>query len=153
MKSLEVKVPPPVVAAVVAIAMWGTSRFAPLLHLSSTLHFTATAVMALIGIGFSIAGVTAFRRARTTVNPTTPERASSLVSSGVFRITRNPMYVGLAWILGAWAVFLSSAWALLGLVAFVFYMDRFQIAPEERALTKLFGNEYTSYQARVRRWL
>ena len=63
------------------------------------------------------------------------------------------MYVGLAWILAAWAVFLSSAWALLGLVAFVFYMGRFQIAPEERALTKLFGNEYTSYQARVRRWL
>lgn len=153
MKSLEVKVPPPVVAAVIAIAMWGTSRFAPLLHPSSTLRFTATAVMALIGIGFSIAGVAAFRRARTTVNPTTPERASSLVSSGVFRITRNPMYVGLAWTLAAWAVFLSSAWALLGLVAFVFYMGRFQIAPEERALAKLFGDEYTSYRARVRRWL
>ena len=153
MKSLEVKVPPPAVAAVIAVAMWGTSRLAPSLHVSDTLRLSAAAVMALIGAGFSIAGVTAFRRARTTVNPTTPERASSLVSSGVFRITRNPMYVGLAWILGAWAVFLSSAWALLGLVAFVFYMDHFQIAAEERALAKLFGTEYTSYQARVRRWL
>jgi len=63
------------------------------------------------------------------------------------------MYVGLLCVLVAWAVFLSSAWALLGPVAFVLYITRFQIEPEERALAKLFASEYTDYQAKVRRWL
>jgi protein-S-isoprenylcysteine O-methyltransferase Ste14 len=153
MSSLEAKVPPPAVAAVVAVAIWGTSRLAPLLQAPSVLRAVAAAAIALVGVGFSAAGILAFRRARTTVNPTTPEKASSLVNSGVYRITRNPMYVGLSCVLVAWAVFLSSAWALLGPVAFMLYIGRFQIAPEERALTKLFGSAYASYQARVRRWL
>jgi protein-S-isoprenylcysteine O-methyltransferase Ste14 len=107
----------------------------------------------LVGIGFSVGGVLAFRRARTTLNPTKPEQASSLVRSGVYRVTRNPMYVGLLCVLVAWAVFLSSAWALLGPLIFVLYIGRFQIAPEERALAKLFGSEFADYQAKVRRWL
>jgi protein-S-isoprenylcysteine O-methyltransferase Ste14 len=153
MKSLEVKVPPPAVAVAIAVAMWAISRFAPLLQLPSALRLSAAAAVVLVGIGFSAAGVLAFRRARTTVNPTKPEQASSLVSSGVYRITRNPMYVGLLCVLVALAVFLSSAWALFGPVAFVLYIGRFQIAPEERALAKLFGSEYANYQAKVRRWL
>ena len=153
MKALEVKIPPPAVAAAIAVAMWGTSRLAPLLELPSALRLGAAAATLLVGIGFSAGGVLAFRRARTTVNPTKPEQASSLVTSGVYRVTRNPMYVGLSCVLVAWAVFLSSAWALLGPVAFVLYIGRFQIAPEERALVKLFGGEYSDYQAKVRRWL
>jgi protein-S-isoprenylcysteine O-methyltransferase Ste14 len=133
--------------------MWGASRLAPLIQVPSALRLAAAAAIALVGIGFSAAGVLAFRRARTTVNPTTPEKATALVSSGAYRITRNPMYVGLAWVLVAWAVFLSSGWALLGVVAFVLYIGRFQIAPEERALAQLFGSEYAAYRARVRRWL
>ena len=153
MSSLEAKVPPPVVAAAVAVAMWGASELAPLLQVPSALRIGAAAGIALVGIGFSAAGVLAFRRARTTVNPTTPGKATSLVDSGVYRITRNPMYVGLSCVLVAWAVFLSSAWALLGPVAYVLYIGRFQIAPEERALAKLFGSAYSAYQASVRRWL
>jgi protein-S-isoprenylcysteine O-methyltransferase Ste14 len=153
MKALEVKVPPPAVAAGIAVAMWGASQLAPLLQVPSALRLGAAGAIVSVGIGFSAAGVLAFRRARTTVNPTKPEQASSLVSSGVYRITRNPMYVGLSFVLVAWAVFLSSAWALLGPVAFVLYIGRLQIAPEERALAKLFGSEYADYRAKVRRWL
>lgn len=133
--------------------MWITSRCAPLLQVPTVPRLGAVAAIALVGIGFSAAGVLAFRRVRTTLHPTKPEMASALVSSGVYRITRNPMYVGLSCILVAWAVFLSSAWALLGVVGFVLYIDRFQIAPEERALAKLFGSDYADYQSRVRRWL
>ncbi|HEY8052299.1 MAG TPA: isoprenylcysteine carboxylmethyltransferase family protein [Steroidobacteraceae bacterium] len=153
MASLEVKIPPPAVAGIIAIAMWGTSRLAPLLQLPGTVRFGAAAAILLAGIGFSAGGVFAFRRARTTVNPTKPEQASSLVSAGIYQVTRNPMYVGLACVLVAWAVFLSSAWALPGPVAFVLYIGRFQITPEERALAKLFGTEYADYQSKVRRWL
>jgi protein-S-isoprenylcysteine O-methyltransferase Ste14 len=153
MKSIEIKIPPLAVAVTIAAAMWVISWLAPLLQVPSAPRFIAAAAILLIGVGLSAGGILAFRRARTTVNPTKPEQASFLVSSGVYRITRNPMYVGVSLILLAWAIFLSSAWALLGPVAFVLYIDRFQIAPEERALAKLFGSEYADYQARVRRWL
>lgn len=153
MTSLEVRIPPPVVAIVIALAMWGISRVAPVLPTPAALRLSAAAAILLVGIGFSIAGMLAFRHAQTTVNPTRPELASALVTSGVYRITRNPMYVGLSCDLVAWAVYLSSAWALFGPVAFVIYMGRFQIEPEERTLAKLFGDDYAAYQAKVRRWL
>ena len=153
MKSLEAKIPPPIVATVIGAAMWGVSRLAPLLQIPSAVRLWAAIAVFVVGIGFSGAGIIAFRRARTTVNPTKPEQASSLVSSGIYRFTRNPMYVGVSCALVAWAVFLDSAWALLGPVAFVLYIGRFQIAPEERALEKLFGSEYADYCAKVRRWL
>jgi protein-S-isoprenylcysteine O-methyltransferase Ste14 len=146
-------VPPPVVAAVVAAFMWGIASVAPRLRMPTTLRLVVCAALFFVGLVFSVAGVVSFRLARTTINPKKPEAASSLVSSGIYRITRNPMYVGASFGLTAWAVFLSSIWALLGLLAFVLYIGRFQIAAEERALSKLFGNEYTAYQARVRRWL
>ena len=153
MNSLELKVPPPLVAATLAAAMWGVSLFAPHIQLPSIARVLAAATIALVGAGFAIAGVVSFRRAKTTVNPLKPESASSLVSSGVYAITRNPMYVGLLFVLVAWAVFLSSPLALAGPLAFFLYIGRFQIAPEERALSNLFGSEYANYRARVRRWL
>ena len=153
MKSLEARIPPPALAAAIAGAMWATSRLAPLLQIPGALRLGTAAAVLLVGIGFSVGGVLAFRRARTTLNPTKPEQASSLVRSGVYRVTRNPMYVGLLCVLVAWAVFLSSAWALLGPLIFVLYIGRFQIAPEERALAKLFGSEFADYQVKVRRWL
>ena len=153
MKSLEATIPPPALAAAIAGAMWATSRLAPLIQIPGALRLGTAAAVLLVGIGFSVGGVLAFRRARTTLNPTKPEQASSLVRSGVYRVTRNPMYVGLLCVLVAWAVFLSSAWALLGPLIFVLYIGRFQIAPEERALAKLFGSEFAEYQVKVRRWL
>ncbi|MEO8280563.1 MAG: isoprenylcysteine carboxylmethyltransferase family protein, partial [Ideonella sp.] len=121
--------------------------------ISSTIRLAISVAILVAGIGISVAGLLAFRRAKTTVNPTKPERASALVTTGIYRVTRNPMYLGLALVLIAWAVFLSSAWALLGVVGFALYMGRFQIAPEERALSRLFGSEFESYKASVRRWL
>ena len=153
MRSLETAIPPPAVAALAALAMWGISLVAPTLQMPAAVRVAACAASFLVGLFFSVAGVISFRRARTTLDPTKPETASSLVRSGIYRVTRNPMYVGLCFVLFAWGVFLSSAWALLGLLALVLYLGRFQIAPEERALARLFGAEYTAYQAKVRRWL
>jgi protein-S-isoprenylcysteine O-methyltransferase Ste14 len=99
-----------------------------------------------------MSGVLTFRRAKTTVNPTTPAAASALVRTGVFRFTRNPMYLGLLLCLVAWAIFLSSVLALLSAPLFVVYMNRFQIAPEERALAALFGDSFAAYKRDVRRW-
>lgn len=151
--SLEAKVPPPAVTAAAAAIMWGISRWAPQLAMPWGVRLGLAVAILLVGLAIGAAGVLSFRRARTTLDPTRPQAASSLVRTGIYRVTRNPMYVGLLFVLGAWAVFLSSAWALLGVAGFVLYMTRFQIAPEERALSKRFGSEYASYKASVRRWL
>jgi protein-S-isoprenylcysteine O-methyltransferase Ste14 len=152
-RALELRIPPPVVAALAAGAMWGTSFATPLLEAPALIRVVSAGAIALAGAGFTLAGVVSFRGAKTTVNPLKPETASSLVRSGIYRLTRNPMYLGLVIVLVAWAVFLSSAWALLGPLIFVLYMNRFQIAPEERVLAELFGTSYSDYKAGVRRWL
>jgi len=151
--SLQAKVPPPAVAAASALIIWAISRLAPLVAMPSGVRLAVSLAFVMLGVGLSVAGVRSFRRAQTTLNPTKPQEASSLVTTGIYRVTRNPMYLGLSLVLLAWTVFLSSAWALLGGAAFVLYINRLQIAPEERALSQLFGSEYTAYQAKVRRWL
>lgn len=151
--SLETRVLPPVVAVAMAVVTWAISRLTPDVPIPTGIRVAVSTAIAVAGVAFAVIGVLSFRRARTTANPTKPEAATALVSSGVYRITRNPMYLGLSLILVAWAVFLSSAWALFGPAGFVLWMNRFQIAPEERALSRLFGSEYASYKARVRRWL
>jgi protein-S-isoprenylcysteine O-methyltransferase Ste14 len=153
MHALELKVPPPIVALVMAIAMWFLAYLPPSSEAPPIARLFLAAGLAAVGAGFSLSGVLAFRRARTTVNPLKPESASSLVIAGVYQATRNPMYVGMLFLLLAWAAFLWSAWSLLGALGFAAYIRRFQIAPEERVLAGLFGTEYTEYKARVRRWL
>ena len=103
-------------------------------------------------VAFAIAGVIAFRRSRTTVNPLHPEQATALVTRGVYRLSRNPMYAGMLLLLLAWATRLSNTAALAGPLLFALYITRFQIIPEERALTALFGEKYAAYRAKVRRW-
>ena len=94
-----------------------------------------------------------FRAASTTVNPLQPDQASALVTSGVYRITRNPMYIGLATVLIGWSTFLGAPLGLVGVVGFMAYIQHFQIIPEEQALVRLFGAEFEAYQASARRWL
>jgi protein-S-isoprenylcysteine O-methyltransferase Ste14 len=110
-------------------------------------------MLATAGACISLMAVISFRRARTTVNPLRPGTASTLVTGGIYRHTRNPMYLGLSIILLGWAVYLANAPALLLLPGFVLYIYRFQIVPEERTLAALFGAEYQAYRTRVRRWL
>lgn len=106
-----------------------------------------------IGTAVALAGVIEFRRARTTVDPMRPERASALVSSGIYRVTRNPMYLGFALILVGWIVALRCLPALPIAAVFVLYLDRVQIPPEEAALQACFGSAFDEYASRVRRWL
>ena len=152
---LEHRIPPPVVGAVVAAGMWVLVRKLGLLPLPDVgLKPLLTGLLAAVGLAFDLAGLRAFLARRTTVNPLRPERASSLVTEGVYRISRNPMYIGMVFLLLAWGLYLADAGALLlGPLAYVLYLNRFQIAPEERVLLGLFGDQYRAYMGRVRRWL
>lgn len=153
MRALELTIPPPVVALVVGAAMWLASEQRISLPLPFTVRLAAFAVIAVAGGAFALAGDLEFKRARTTINPFKPENSTTLVTSGIYRVTRNPMYVGLTLVLVGWAAFLCSAWALPGPVVFVLYITRFQVVPEERALAVKFGAAYAQYTAHVRRWL
>jgi protein-S-isoprenylcysteine O-methyltransferase Ste14 len=151
--SLEVKIPPPVVALVFGVTMWLASLLVASFDVPFAARLAVAVVLACIGVAFGSAAMLSFVRVRTTMDPTRPDAASSLVTGGVFRLTRNPMYLSLLLYLLAWGAYLSNWLALLLVPVFVFYINELQIKPEERALSTLFGAEYRSYAARVRRWL
>lgn len=94
-----------------------------------------------------------FRKVGTTVHPLEPNKATYLVTDGVFRFSRNPMYLGLLLLLIGWAVWLGSASPWLVPPLFVIVLTLVQIIPEERALHQRFGEEYVSYQRSVSRWI
>lgn len=152
MRALELLIPPPIVALCVAFTMWSISSSTELPSFELTRLPLAT-LLAVVGITFDLLGLSSFRKANTTINPMKPQKTSSVVSSGIYQVTRNPMYIGLFFILSGWAVFLWSWLALIGPFVFAFYISRFQIKPEEETLKQLFGTEYLNYQQKVRRWL
>jgi protein-S-isoprenylcysteine O-methyltransferase Ste14 len=153
MKNLELKVPPVAVTIIAGTAMWLVSVVLPKMRLCDTFHAAMVVIFAAIGAAFGITGLLSFSKAKTTFDPMKPDSSTSLVTSGIYSITRNPMYVGLLSILTAWCFFIESAYALLLLAAFITYMNKFQIEPEERALRSIFGDVYDGYALRVRRWL
>ena len=153
MQFLELKVPPPVVALSMAILMWLTAKKLPTLGFVLPQRKGLVLGLLVAGVCVSVLGVASFRRARTTVNPLKPEKSSCLVVSGIYRHTRNPMYLGLLLILLGWAVFLANIFAFIFLPAFIAYLNRFQIRPEEKSLALMFGQDFANYRSKVRRWL
>ncbi len=149
------KIPPPIVAIVTASLMWVISKLIPvgLFDLPMGLQVWVFVFFAFTGITLMLTGVFAFRKSKTTLNPFEPEQASSLILSGIYQKTRNPMYLGMLLILFGWAIFLGNAAAFLVLPVFVIFMNKFQILPEEKALEKLFGQEFSDYLLSVRRWI
>ena len=153
MRQLELKIPPLALCAIVALAIVTIGDLAPIANAPFPGHRGVAVALLLVGIAVAAAAVVQFRLVKTTVNPMLPNRASSIVASGVFSLSRNPMYVGMALALlglSAWRSTLPG-YALVPL--FCLYMTEFQIKPEERALLARFGEEFASYVAKVRRWL
>ena len=153
MTVLELKLPPALITAIFAFLMWLVSLLTTTIQLSTGLRVTAVLILTAAGAFFGLAGVLSFRKARTTVNPLSPHTCSSLVVSGVFRISRNPMYLALFLVLLVWGLYLANLYSLIVSTGFVAYMNRFQIQPEERALEAAFGQEFLDYRRQVRRWL
>lgn len=153
---LEHRIPPPVIDAVCALVMWLLARGLPQARLWPQGTWAATAaalLLAACGGVVALAGLHAFRRARTTMNPLAPQRTRALVTDGIYRHTRNPMYLGMLLVLAGWAVWLGNALAWLGLPLSIGLLTFLQIRPEERILAERFGDDYPRYAARVRRWL
>lgn len=153
MRWLELKVPPPVVALLLGLVAWWLAPQGLAIAWPEWLRQGLAAALLLTGVSLDFSGLVAFVLRHTTINPLRPRRSSALVTTGIYRVTRNPMYLGLVCLLSAWAVWLSALLPWAAPVLFVLYITRFQIRPEERVLTELFGQPYTDYTQRVRRWL
>ena len=150
--ALEIKVPPVLLVPLFGTLMWLVSFYSV-----CTIALPWRTVFALIfcsmGLVVFLVGVLTFRRAKTTVNALTPEATTTMVTSGIYRFTRTPMYLGFLLILAGWAIYLSNLLAFAFLPLFLWYINRFQIVPEERALDAKFSHAFTVYKSSVRRWL
>jgi protein-S-isoprenylcysteine O-methyltransferase Ste14 len=150
---LELKIPPLALFLLCGLLMWAIAALTPGLTLTRMVRLAMTLPLLAAAAGVGWAAISQFRRSRTTVNPMKPESASRLVHGGIFRRSRNPMYLALLLVLLAWGAWLGNVFTLAAPVLFVLWMNRFQIHPEERALTEAFGPDYRDYQRQVRRWL
>ena len=150
---LELKVPPDVVWVLVAGLMWLASRYTPQLSLPSLVRVGVPGLLTVVGVWLMVRARMLLDESNTTWRPMTPRQAKAVVRTGVYHLSRNPIYLGMLAVLVGWAVLLSSPAALAVSAVFVLYLDRFQIEPEERALSDVLGREYLDYLARVRRWI
>lgn len=153
MRWLDNRIPPPVITIVIVIGMWLVAPLTPNPMLDGTWRWGLSIPFSLIGLFIAWRGTREFARAKTTINPVRIDAASSLVTSGVFSYTRNPMYLGMALVLIGVALFLNRPVTLLGPVVFVLFITRFQIMPEERVMAQKFGAAFTAYCGKTRRWL
>jgi protein-S-isoprenylcysteine O-methyltransferase Ste14 len=153
MPLLETKVPAPLVAIAIAIGMWLLPHADPVLGAIESVRIAATDLTSQLSALIALAAFGAFWKARTSINPLKPERASVLVTHGIYRFTRNPMYLSLLLLLLSYASYLWTWEAIVGPIAFVAYVTRFQIVPEERVLESKFGSDFAEYKRRVRRWI
>lgn len=153
--TLERRVPPLLLSVLIGAAMSLSGWLLPGLSIGpgASGRLLAGLGLALVGAVVALAGVIAFHRAKTSVNPLSPAAVSSLVTGGIYQVSRNPMYLGFLLVLTGWALWLGNWAALAGLPVFVLYMNRYQIVPEERWLAGAFGEAFTAYCRSVRRWL
>lgn len=153
LSALELKLSPVMTAVLLAMLMWLLARYTAAFSMRPDLRIGLSLALIAAGATVAVAGIWSFRKARTTVNPWRVNASSELVVSGVYRHTRNPMYLGLLLGLLGWGVYLANAFALFLAPLFIPCMNRFQILPEERALQQAYGERFLDYCRRVRRWL
>ena len=153
MKFLELVLPPPLVWMVFAGLAWWLGDLLPALTFDWGSLKALAALCTLAGMAIAGAALFGFRKHHTTVNPHHPEKTRELVVDGVYRFSRNPMYLGLTLLLTGFCFWLGNPLGFLAVPPFIAYLTRFQVMPEERLLAARFGDSYTAYCHRVRRWI
>ena len=146
----HVVAPPPLIYAVPLAAGLVLQRFVPQTALPDTWARILGPSLVLLGF-FGLPAIVAFRRVGTPPQPWRP--STTLVTSGPYLISRNPMYVGFTLLYAGITLWVNTVWPLLALPVILLVMQRGVIQREEAYLERRFGEEYRTYRARVRRWL
>jgi len=150
---IRLKIPPPVQGLICLGLIWTAGRYFPIFAFNLPYQTWLAGLLVLGGFAIDIAGLLAFRKVQTTINPLRPQNASYLVIVGIYHVTRNPMYLGMLVVLLGAVVYFGNLSGFLVLPLFVFSINKLQIEPEEKTLDKLFGDSYQKYRAEVRRWI
>ena len=150
---MELKVIPVVQVLIAAVLMVIIAIYTPSLSYHFPFENIVISLLLFLAVLSGVLAIYCFKQHQTTVNPMSPEKASKVVDSGIYAYSRNPMYLALLLVLLTLAVFLNNIATFVIIPLFVAYITRFQIIPEERALTSNFGQDYLRYTKKVRRWL
>ena len=137
---METKIPPPIVTLVFGISIYFSREFFQAVEIKHSFYIGA--LLLLLGFVILISAVRLFRKDKTTVNPLSPEQATKLVTDGIFKYSRNPMYLGMVFILSSMAVLFNLIGGIILIALFCFYITKFQIIPEERAMSNLFSQDF-----------
>ena len=149
---MRLKIPPVLVFLFFGGLMFLLARFLPVGHFDFLGRNVLKWVLASLGVGIGLLAVFQFLKAGTSLDPSHPEKNTRLVVSGIYNLSRNPMYLGLLLLLLALGLHLGNAFNTLTAALFVAYMNRFQIAAEEEVLGEKYGSAYRQYCILVRRW-
>ena len=148
---MKTKIPPPIIALICIVINYLST------YLINPIKFRNIEIIGglilLLGVATAVLATLLFKKDQTTVNPRNPEKTTTLVTNGIFSITRNPMYLGLFLSISSTILFFGSWFGIIILMFFVWYINKFQIIPEEEAMEKLFGGKYSEYRQKVRRWI
>ncbi len=150
---MELKIPPPLVGLILGLLMWNLAQQTSFAAVTFELSETFALIVLFIGLAIDAAAIIPFLLAKTTVNPMKPDNASQLVNKGIYKYSRNPMYLGTLVLLIALVIWLGNFINIIFLYFFIWYITTFQIKSEEKVLENLFGEEYLRYKMKVRRWI
>jgi protein-S-isoprenylcysteine O-methyltransferase Ste14 len=150
---MKLRIPPVVIFFLALGILFGAHYLFPELSYSFSNQTLLSRIFLGLGVLISFSGIISFRMKGTTVDPLHPKKASSLVRSGIYRYTRNPMYLGMALVMIGGIIRIGNPIGIVALIFFVWYITIFQIKPEEEALKKLFEDEYKTFCKKVRRWI
>ena len=149
----KLKIPPPIYMLLIAGLMWLLDRFLPVMTLFPSPWNKCGFFVIIAALFMDGMSLMQFFRVHTTINPLHPENTKQLVITGTYRYTRNPMYLGLLFVLLGWAIILGSLSPYLVLPVFIWLITIEQILPEEFVLEQKFADEYRDYKKSVNRWL
>ena len=146
-----IKIPPPLIVLTLIISIYFSSKKIDLINIPLQLEISFFILS--LGTLVFINPVLKFIKSKTTINPIQFEETNRLVTSGIFKYSRNPMYLGMLMIIISTSIFYLNIYSILTPFLFVFWINKFQIKREEIFLTEKFGKEYLSYKNKTRRWL
>ena len=145
------KIPPPILVLILVISSFLSSKKIDVIHIPNQ---TLTSILILlIGILILIIPISKFIKSKTTIDPIKFKKVNKLVTSGIYKYSRNPMYLGLLLIVISSSIFYLNIYSVTTPMIFYYWINRFQIKREEIFLTEKFGKEYLLYMTRTRRWI
>ena len=149
--NIKTKIPPPLIALTFGFLMNYTKNIFPKINIRNEIIFGS--FMIIIGLVIILSAIILFKKYQTTITPLNPSNATKLITDGIYKFSRNPMYLGLLLVLLGISIIINLTGGFFLIPLFILYLNLFQIIPEENAMVDLFKDEFLEYKENVRRWI